>query len=113
MDTDLVKMSPKGQLVVPQELEKKDSLPGTAFVSFSVKGGILFKKVKIPEVKAEFEKLSAEIEKQFKRQELFRKMYLRQLNGQKKVLLDTNILISALGWSGKPKNYLENVWIGN
>ncbi len=69
MDTDLVKMSPKGQLVVPQEIREQEGfVPGDRFISFSIKGGILFKRVKIPEVKAEFVKLSQEIEKQFKKQ---------------------------------------------
>ncbi|MEK6939004.1 MAG: AbrB/MazE/SpoVT family DNA-binding domain-containing protein [Nanoarchaeota archaeon] len=85
MDTDLVKMSPKGQLVVPQEIREKEGFtPGDRFVSFSVKGGILFKKVKIPEVKAEFEKLSAEIEKQFKRQGVVSKDVLEAVKWAKK-----------------------------
>ena len=67
MDTELVKMSPKGQLVVPQEIRAIEGFgPGDRFVPFPVKEGVLFKKVKIPDVKAEFEKLSKEIEKQFK-----------------------------------------------
>ncbi|MEK6907362.1 MAG: putative toxin-antitoxin system toxin component, PIN family [Nanoarchaeota archaeon] len=32
--------------------------------------------------------------------------------GKKKVVLDTNILISALGWEGKPKNIFEMVLNG-
>ena len=67
MDTELVKMSPKGQLVVPQEIRAIGGFDaGDRFIPFPVKGGVLFKKVKIPNVKAEFEKLSKEIEKQFK-----------------------------------------------
>ncbi|MBI2146317.1 hypothetical protein HYU22_03190 [Candidatus Woesearchaeota archaeon] len=69
METDLVKMSPKGQLVVPQDIRIDEGFtPGDRFVPFPVKGGILFKKVEIPDVKAEFQKLSKEIEKQFKKQ---------------------------------------------
>ncbi len=71
MDTELVKMSPKGQLVVPQDIRMEEGfIPGDRFVPFPVKGGILFKKVKIPDVKAEFQKLSKEIEKQFKKQKV-------------------------------------------
>jgi bifunctional DNA-binding transcriptional regulator/antitoxin component of YhaV-PrlF toxin-antitoxin module len=71
METDLIKMSPKGQLVVPQEIrEKQGFLPGDRFVGFQVKDGVFFKKVKIPDVKLEFEKLSKEIEKQFKKQKV-------------------------------------------
>lgn len=71
METDLVKMSPKGQLVVPQSIRMEEGFAtGDRFVPFPVKGGILFKKVEIPNVKAEFQKLSQEIEKQFKKQKV-------------------------------------------
>ena len=67
MEEDLVKMSPKGQLVVPREIRaKEDFKPSDRFVAFGVKGGVLFKRVDIPNVKAEFESLSKEIAKQFK-----------------------------------------------
>ena len=71
METDLVKMSPKGQLVVPRDIRMEEGFAtGDRFVPFAVKGGILFKKVEIPDVKAEFQKLSQEIEKQFKKQKV-------------------------------------------
>lgn len=71
MDTELVKMSPKGQLVVPQGIREKEGFDaGDRFVPFPVKEGVLFKKVKIPNVKVEFEKLSKEIEAQFKKEEV-------------------------------------------
>ena len=74
MDTDLVKMSPKGQLVVPQDIrEMEDFHPGDRFVPFPIKDGILFKKVSIPDVKLEFAKLSKEIESQFKKRKVSRK----------------------------------------
>lgn len=66
--TDIVKMSPKGQLVVPQEIREKESFqPGDRFIPLSIKGGILFKKIKIPNAKIEFKKLSKEIEAKFKK----------------------------------------------
>ena len=44
MESDYVKMSPKGQLVVPQEIRIDEGFaPGDRFVPFPVKGGILFK----------------------------------------------------------------------
>lgn len=68
---EIVKMSHKGQLVVPQEIRNKEGFtPGDRFIPFQVKGGILFKKIKLPNVKAEFEKISIEIEKQFKKQNI-------------------------------------------
>ena len=66
METDLVKMSPKGQLVVPQDIRIEEGFAaGDRFVPFAVKGGILFKKVELPNLNAKFQKLSQEIEKQF------------------------------------------------
>ncbi|MEK6907361.1 MAG: AbrB/MazE/SpoVT family DNA-binding domain-containing protein [Nanoarchaeota archaeon] len=66
-DNELVKMSPKGQLVVPQEIREKEGFEsGDRFMPFQIKDGILFKKVKIPDVKSEFRKLSKEVQKQFK-----------------------------------------------
>ena len=71
MEADLVKMSPKGQLVVSWDIRQKEGFsPGDRFVPFPVKGGVLFKKVEIPNVKAEFQQLSKEIEKQFKKQKV-------------------------------------------
>ncbi|MFH1376307.1 MAG: AbrB family transcriptional regulator [Candidatus Woesearchaeota archaeon] len=73
MATDLVKMSPKGQLVVPEEIRENEGfMPGDRFVGFQVKEGVLFKRVKIPDVKLEFEKLAKDIEKHFKKQSITR-----------------------------------------
>ena len=67
MEEELVKMSPKGQLVVPKEIRfSEDFKPSDRFVAFGVKGGVLFKKMALPEVKADFEALSKEIAQQFK-----------------------------------------------
>ena len=69
--TDIVKMSPKGQLVVPQEIREKESFqPGDRFIPFPVKGGILFKKVKLPNRQQEFKKLAKEVEAQFKKEKI-------------------------------------------
>ena len=46
---EIVKMSNKGQLVVPREIRENQSLsPSDRFVAIGVKEGVLFKKVKIP-----------------------------------------------------------------
>jgi len=67
MEEDLVKMSPKGQLVVPKEIRMKERFkPSDRFAAFGVKGGVLFKRVNIPDVKVEFESLSKEIAKQLR-----------------------------------------------
>lgn len=66
-ETELVKMSPKGQLVVPKGIrEQEDFKPSDRFMPFPVKNGVLFKRVKIPEIKAEFISLAKEIQQQFK-----------------------------------------------
>ena len=71
METEFVKMSPKGQLVVPQDIrEEEDFEPGDRFIAMPVKEGVLFKKVEMPNVKVEFEKLSKEIQEQFKKQKV-------------------------------------------
>lgn len=68
MEKELVKMSPKGQLVIPQEIREIESFEeGDRFVAIPIKEGVLFKRVKIPDVKIEFEKLAREIEDHFKK----------------------------------------------
>ncbi len=68
MESEFVKMSPKGQLVVPQGIREEEMLvPGDRFIALPVKEGVLFRRVKMPDVKAEFEKLSQEMQVQFKK----------------------------------------------
>ncbi|MBI2110051.1 AbrB/MazE/SpoVT family DNA-binding domain-containing protein [Candidatus Woesearchaeota archaeon] len=70
-ENELVKMSPKGQLVVPQEIRETASFKaGDRFVPFPVKNGVLFKKIEIPDLNAEFGKLSKEVEAQFKKRKV-------------------------------------------
>ena len=60
MAEELVKMSEKGQLVVPRSIREKEGFKGSdRFVALEVKNGVLFKRVDIPEV--EFESLSRDI----------------------------------------------------
>ena len=55
---ELVKMSEKGQLVVPRRIREKEGFKGSdRFVAIEVKDGVLFKRVEIPKVKIEFESL--------------------------------------------------------
>jgi len=71
---ELVKMSIKGQLVVPQEIREIAKLnPGERFVAFPVQEGVLFKKVIIPQVKLDFDALSKEIESQFRKAKIEKK----------------------------------------
>lgn len=71
---EMVKMSPKGQLVVPKEIRKNEKFQTSdRFVAFEVKDGVLFKRVNIPNVKAEFKTLSKEIEKRFREKKVTEK----------------------------------------
>jgi bifunctional DNA-binding transcriptional regulator/antitoxin component of YhaV-PrlF toxin-antitoxin module len=73
-DFELVKMSMKGQLVVPQDVRAIAQLsPGERFVAFPVQEGVLFKRVEMPEVKLDFESLSKEVEAQFKKGKVSKK----------------------------------------
>jgi len=68
---ELVKMSSKGQLVVPREIREKENLgPRDRFVAIGVKNGVLFKRAKIQDVKIEFESLSKEIAQHFKEKQI-------------------------------------------
>ncbi len=73
-DLELVKMSPKGQLVVPKEIREMEGFkPTDRFVPFHVKGGVLFKKIKMPNVREEFTALAKEVEKQFRKAQITEK----------------------------------------
>ena len=68
---ELVKMSEKGQLVVPQGI--RDSLnlnPGERFIAIEVDEGIYFKKI---DIKKEFERVSKEVSTTFKKSNIRQK----------------------------------------
>jgi bifunctional DNA-binding transcriptional regulator/antitoxin component of YhaV-PrlF toxin-antitoxin module len=72
-DVEIVKMSEKGQLVVPQDIRELANLnTGERFVAFPVQDGVLFKKVNIPKVKVDLESLAKEVESQFKKRKVHR-----------------------------------------
>lgn len=67
-NVELVKMSEKGQLVVPQDIREISNLnPGERFVAFPLENGVLFKRIELPRVRVDFDSLSKEIEAQFKK----------------------------------------------
>ena len=71
MEEELVKMSEKGQLVVPKRIRKKEGFNiSDRFVAIEVKDGVLFKRVDIPQVKIEFESLSRDIESHLKKRKV-------------------------------------------
>ena len=62
-------MSSKGQLVVPQGIRLQAGLePTDRFISMPIKDGVVFKKIKMPDLKKEFDSLSKDIQIQFKKQ---------------------------------------------
>lgn len=65
---DLVKMSAKGQLVVPQELrEEADFQEGDRFVPVLQPEGVLFKKINLSN---EFERITRETQEQFRKKKI-------------------------------------------
>ena len=73
-EADLVKMSSKGQLVVPQSIREELGLePGDRFAAFPVKEGILFKRLDVTARLAEFEAFAEEIREQFKKNKITKK----------------------------------------
>lgn len=51
---ELVKMSTKGQLVVPKSIRKKERFTASdRFVALEIKGGVIFKRVNIPKIPRE------------------------------------------------------------
>ncbi|MBI2576360.1 AbrB/MazE/SpoVT family DNA-binding domain-containing protein [Candidatus Woesearchaeota archaeon] len=70
-ETELVKMSSKGQLVVPDEIRKKEGFAaGDRFIPFPISEGIIFRKVDIPEMKKEFQSISRQIEAKFRKEKV-------------------------------------------
>ncbi len=68
MSINLVKMSPKGQLVVPKDIREKEKFkPTDRFIAVSVAEGVLFKRIELPDME-EFESLSREVSKQLQKQ---------------------------------------------
>jgi len=61
---EVVKMSPKGQLVVPQDIRKSCNFePGERFAAYPIKDGVIFRKVEIN--RSSFEDIARDVQKQF------------------------------------------------
>lgn len=85
MEEELVKMSEKGQLVVPQKIRREEAFRSSdRFVAIGIKGGVLFKRIDLPKVKINFTELSKEIE-----------MHLKERG------VGQNEVARAVGWARK------------
>jgi len=70
-EVEIVKMSSKGQLVVPNSIREEEGFEiGDRFVPVPIEDGILFKRIKIPDVKIEFAKLAKKLENKFKKEKI-------------------------------------------
>jgi AbrB family looped-hinge helix DNA binding protein len=68
---ELVKMSEKGQLVVPKRIRKKEGFSSSdRFIAIEVKDGVLFKRLDMPKVEIEFESLSKDIQAHLRKQKV-------------------------------------------
>ena len=73
MDIELTKISPKGQVVVPQTVRKALGIkPGTRFAVYGQKDTIVFKKVEMPSVE-DFRQLTKETSKIARKRGITRK----------------------------------------
>jgi len=67
MAEEIVKMSPKGQLVVPKAIRDRAGFePSDRFIAIPVEDGVIFKKIDI-DVEAEYERLSQQVQNRFER----------------------------------------------
>ena len=70
MSEEIVKMSPKGQLVVPKNIrDKAEFNPSDRFIAVQVEDGVMFKKISF-NVKKEYEKLSQKVQQRFEDEDL-------------------------------------------
>jgi len=70
MAEDIVKMSPKGQLVVPKAIREQIGFePSDRFIAMAVEDGVIFKKIDI-DVEQEYDRLSQQVQERFEREDI-------------------------------------------
>jgi AbrB family looped-hinge helix DNA binding protein len=70
MAEEVVKMSPKGQLVVPKAIREQIGFePSDRFIAMAVEDGVIFKKIDI-DVEQEYDRLSQQVQERFEREEI-------------------------------------------
>lgn len=70
MIDDVVKMSKKGQLVVPKDIREKEHLePSDKFIAIPIKDGVIFKRIKI-DLDKEYIELKKKVRERFEEEEI-------------------------------------------
>lgn len=70
MVEEIVKMSEKGQLVVPKEIREAAGFdPGTRFVAVPIEDGVVFKQIDL-DLRKEYEQLSQKVQHRFETEEI-------------------------------------------
>jgi AbrB family looped-hinge helix DNA binding protein len=70
MAEEIVKMSPKGQLVVPKAIREQIGFePSDRFIAMPVEDGVIFKKIDI-DVEQEYDRLSQQVQERFEREDI-------------------------------------------
>ncbi len=70
MIDDIVKMSKKGQLVVPKEIREEEHFnPSDKFIAIPIKDGVIFKKIEI-DLKKEYGELKKKVRDRFEEKDL-------------------------------------------
>jgi AbrB family looped-hinge helix DNA binding protein len=70
MAEEIVKMSPKGQLVVPKAIREQIGFePSDRFIAMAVEDGVIFKKIDI-DVEQEYDRLSQQVQERFEREDI-------------------------------------------
>lgn len=70
----IVKMSAKGQLVVPESVREHEGFkPGDRFVPVGVPEGVLFKRIEMPDMKKELDRVAKNIRSHFRKNKITRK----------------------------------------
>jgi len=70
MIDDIVKMSNKGQLVVPKDIREKEHFePSDKFIAIPIKDGVIFKKIEI-DMEKEYGDLKNKVRERFQQEDL-------------------------------------------
>jgi len=73
MIDDIVKMSKKGQLVVPKDIREEEHFnPSDKFIAIRIKDGVIFKKIEI-DLEKEYDELKEKVQKRFEKDDLSEK----------------------------------------